>query len=414
MKKIRVVHLVAGDLRGGAARGAYWLHRGLLKHGIDSHIITNHHDNLGDPTVKSLSVSKLRRFVSKLMSSLDLVLLLIFPKRERRIFSTGFFGLNYKREQVFREAEVVHLHWVNGLVATRSLKNIDKPVVMSIRDMWPMTGGCHYALDCKKYETGCGGCPQLNSGFGWDFSKLIAQSKQKYFSDIKPVGISEWIAEQANKSFVFRGNKAGYINNNVDCSLFYPMKKDIARKILGVCTEKKVILAGSTNVKDFYKGFHLFLESLRYLDKHSIFLCVFGKPDISLLEGTGFEFKAFGYLNDDISMRLAYNAADVFVAPSVQEAFGKTLVESLACGTPVVSFDATGPKGIIEHKVDGYKAAPFDPEDMAVGVDWVLNKSDYESLSHAAAKSASTKFDSVVIARQYIDLYSDLVSEDLE
>jgi glycosyltransferase involved in cell wall biosynthesis len=76
------------------------------------------------------------------------------------------------------------------------------------------------------------------------------------------------------------------------------------------------------------------------------------------LESTGFEFKALGFLHNDVALRLAYSSADVFVAPSIQEAFGKTLVESLACKTPVVCFDATGPASIVEHKVSGYKARP--------------------------------------------------------
>lgn len=412
MKNIKVVHLVAGDLSGGAARGAYWLHKGLLKHGVHSCIITNHPETLGDPTVVSLSSSKLRKILSAIIRRLDSILLLIFPKREKRIFSTGFFGINYKRNKFFVEADIVHLHWINGLVTTRSLRSIDKPVVWSIRDMWPMTGGCHYALDCRKYETGCGGCPQLNSNVGWDITKPIARLKSRCFKNIKVVGISEWITDQANKSFVFKGNRAININNNVDCSLFYPVNKNIARGEIGVYTNKKVILVGSTNIKDFYKGFDLFLDSLKFLKKDDFFICVFGKTDVSSLEATGFEFKALGYLSDDALMRLAYNSADVFVAPSVQEAFGKTLVESLACETPVVCFDATGPGGIIEHKVDGYKAVPFDPKDLAMGVDWVLNKSDYKSLSCASGKSASIKFDSEVIAKKYIDLYYDLMPED--
>ena len=413
MKKIKVVHLVAGSLNGGAARGAYWLHKGLLGHGVESHIITNHHDDLNDPTVTSLSTSKFRRIISLIVGQLDSLLLLIFPKRKNRIFSTGFFGLNYKVNLHFKEADIVHLHWVNGLVSTRSVKGINKPVVWSIRDMWPITGGCHYSLDCEKYKSGCGVCPQLNGSLGIDFTKSTAKAKKKSFRKVNAVGISEWITSEVNKSFIFGEGRAVTINNNVDCSLFFPIEKDVARQVLGIDTEKKIILTGSTNVEDFYKGFSLFLDSLKYLNKDDYFLCVFGKADISSLESTGLEFKALGYLNDDISMRLAYNVADVFVAPSVQEAFGKTLIESLACKTPVVCFDATGPAGIIEDRVDGYKAIPFQPEDLARGIDWILHKSDYKSLSEAARRSALNKFDSAVIAEKYIDLYSDLVSKDV-
>ena len=225
LKKIKVVHLVAGSLNGGAARGAYWLHKGLLGHGVESHVITNHHDDLNDPTVTSLSRSKFKRVISLIVGQLDPFLLLIFPKRKKRIFSTGFFGLYYKSNRHFKEADIVHLHWVNGLVSTRSVKGINKPVVWSIRDMWPITGGCHYSLDCEKYKSGCGGCPQLNSSSGIDFTRLAAKSKKKSFGKVTPVGISEWVTSEVNKSCIFGDERAVTINNNVDCSLFFPIEK---------------------------------------------------------------------------------------------------------------------------------------------------------------------------------------------
>lgn len=414
MKKIKVVHLVSGGLSGGAARGAYWLHKGLLERGVNSHVVTNHHNDLGDPTVTSLSSSKITRLVCLFVSKLDSLFLTLFPKRTKAIFSTGFFGINYKSNRFVKDADIIHLHWINGLVSTRSLKDIDKPLVWSIRDMWPITGGCHYSLDCNKYKSGCGDCPQLNSGFIGDFTSFAVKSKRKAYKSVVPVGISQWMSEEINKSCVFGGGRAVTIDNNIDCSIFFPINKLLAREALGVDTEKKIILAGSTSVNDYYKGFSLFLESLEYLDKNKYLICVFGGSASSVLDATGFEYKVLGYLNDDISMRLAYNAADLFVAPSVQEAFGKTLVESMACRTPVVCFDATGPSCIVENKIDGYKAKPYESEDLARGIDWVAFESDYKSLCDSARESALNRFDSLVIADKYISLYSDLVSKDLK
>jgi glycosyltransferase involved in cell wall biosynthesis len=414
MKKIRVVHIIAGELNGGAARGSYWLHKGLIAQGIDSKIITNAKDDLSDPNIKSLSKSKPRRLLSLLIGQLDSVVLLMFPKRKQRIFSTGFFGLDFKSNEFFKEADIVHLHWVNGIVKTNSLKRVNKPIVWSIRDMWPITGGCHYSLDCKKYISGCGSCPQLNGYFGLDFTKFTVKAKRKAFENVKPIGISEWVTEETNRSSIFGHDRAVTIYNNVDFSTFFPIDKEVARDVLGIKTHKKIILIGSTNIKDFYKGFSLFFESLEMLRKDEYYLCAFGKPDINALESSGFEFMVLGFLNDDVALRLAYSSADVFVAPSIQEAFGKTLVESLACKTLVVCFDSTGPASIVEHKVNGYKAKPFEPEDLANGINWVVNLDKYKDLSHSARDLALKKFDSAVIADQYIQLYKDLLSKDLK
>jgi glycosyltransferase involved in cell wall biosynthesis len=414
LKAIKVVHLVAGDLNGGAARGAYWLHKGLLKHGVESQIITNHHDDFSDPTVTSLSGSTLKRFFALFVSKLDSLVLLLFPKRKSVIFSTGFFGINYKSDKFYKNADIVHLHWINGLVSYKSIRSIKKPVIWSVRDMWPMTGGCHLSLDCEKYKSGCGNCPQLNGIFGTDFTRHAVKAKRKAFRRVQPVGISDWVTSQLNLSTIFGDNRAITIDNNVDFSVFFPINKEFSKKSLGLETKKKIILSGSTNSRDIYKGFSFFLESLKNLDKDDYFICVFGKPDIAAMEATGFEYKALGFLHDDVSMRLAYNAADVFVAPSIQEPFGKTLVEALACKVPVVCFDATGPAGIVEHKVNGYKAKAFEPEDMALGTDWVVKQSDYATLSNGARDSAMKKFDSVVIAEKYLKIYSDLLCKDLK
>jgi glycosyltransferase involved in cell wall biosynthesis len=345
-------------------------------------------------------------------SELDALLLLLFPNRERRIFSTGLFGVNYKKNKFYKEANIVHLHWVNGLVRSSSIERIRQPVVWSLRDMWPVTGGCHYSLDCEKYKTGCGNCPQLNGYLGVDPTARLVASKTKKFKNVNPVGISEWVTKEANSSVIFGPDRARTINNNVNCSRFFPVEAFSAREVLGISTNKKVLLIGSTNIRDFYKGASKFYDSLKALDKDKYYLCVFGKPDMKALKSTGFEFNAFGFLHDDISLRLAYSAADVFVAPSIQEAFGKTLVESMACKTPVVCFDATGPASIVDHKVDGYKAKPFDPDDLAAGIEWVVDNPNYEEVAECARNSALKKFDSTVIADQYIELYKGLLLKD--
>jgi glycosyltransferase involved in cell wall biosynthesis len=413
LSKIKVVHLVAGGVNGGAGRGAYWLHKSLIRNGIDSVIITNGKNENNDPTIISTSVSKKGKLWSLIVSQLDSIFLLFFPKRITRIFSTGFFGLSYNKNKHFKDADIIHLHWINGLVSASSIKKIKKPIVWSIRDMWPMTGGCHYSLDCEGYKTGCGDCPQLNAPSGFDFTRLIVKKKKKYFSKVKPVGISDWVTDELLKSSVFSDSRPVTINNNVDCSVFYPTNKITAREILGIETNKKIILVGSTNVKDFYKGFPVFLDSLKFIDSKKYTLCVFGKSDKESLERSGFEYIALGYLHEDISLRLAYSAADVFVAPSIQEAFGKTIVESMACKTPVVCFDATGPASIVEHKKNGYKARPFSPEDFASGIEWIVDNSEYEVLCASARDLALTKFDSVVVAEQYVKLYKELLSKDM-
>ena len=408
---MKILHIVAGDLNGGAARGAYWLHSGLKELNIDSKIFTNSKITLGDNSVVTINNSKKRKAINIIRGQLDNLFPLFYRKRKIIIFSSGFFGVDFTKTNEYKEADIVHLHWINGsFVNIKHLGKIEKSIVWTMRDMWPMTGGCHYAMECDKYKTGCGNCEQLNSHSSYDLSKFILNRKKKYLpKDMKIVGISHWLSDEAKKSELFKDYDVRTISNNIDSKEFFPVDKDIARKILGIKSSKKIILVGSTNLKDFYKGFDKYLEAIKQLDKEKYFLCFFGNVDKNVVSDLGFEYKSFGYLNDNISLRLVYSCANVFVAPSLMDAFGKTIAESMGCGTPVVCFDATGPKDIVTHKVDGYKAESFKSDDLSSGIEWILNNKNYKELCQKVRNKVVREFDSVVAAKKYIELYEEIL-----
>jgi len=415
---MKVLHIIAGNLSGGAARGAYWLHRGLVDSGVDSKIWTNSKTTFGDEKVISVNKTKKDKLSNFIRVQLDANMQIFYKNRKKVIFSTGFFGVDFTKSKEYQECDIVHLHWINGgFVNIKNLSKIDKPLVWTIRDMWPMTGGCHVAsaLNCKNFVNGCGNCKQLNSNFKYDLSRFIYYRKKKYLPKyIKIVGISNWLSEEAKKSELFKNFDVRTIHNNVNADDFYPIDKKIAKEILGIETNKKIILTGAQNLKDFYKGFDKFLEAIKLLDKDKYLLAFFGNLDNKIIDNLGFEYKNFGFLYDIVSLRLLYNASDVFVAPSLMDAFGKTLAESMSCGTPVVCFDATGPKDIVEHKITGYKAKPFDSKDLANGIKWVLNldENGYNKLCENARKKVLNEFDSKVVAKRYIELYREMIIND--
>ncbi len=409
---IRVFHLASGGLSGGAARGAYWLHRGLLDICVDSFLLNNGRDACTDATTESLASNNFQKIKLALLPRLGGLPKQIYKKRLNRIFNTGLEGVDFTRHPAYAAADIVHLHWINGLVAMRTLRKVTKPIVWTMRDMWPFTGGCHYSIDCDRYRVGCGACPQLRSNNKLDLSSLIVSNKRHSLPrSMRIVGVSNWLANCARESAVFRGFDVRVIPNNIDTSQFSPVDQKTAREILGLPENKKLVLVGAQNVTDFYKGFDLLGESLAELSIRDVEIVVFGRASPEISKHWRFPTRLLGFLSDSISLRLAYSSADVFVAPSRMDAFAKTLAESMACGTPVVCFDATGPADIVEHMKTGYKAKPFEADSLARGIEWVL------SLDHAAAtklREASRSrvvscFDSKVIAAQYLDLYRELV-----
>lgn len=411
-KNMKVLHVVGGGLAGGAARGTYWLHLGLRNLGVDSRMIIQK-ANGSEPFVESVAKNLRGIALRSLKIFFDLLPVILYRKRERDniIFSTGMSGFDIRKSREYKLADIIHLHWINnGMINIKLLKKIDKPIVWTMRDMWPFTGGCHYALDCTRYETGCGRCPQLRSDKYFDLSWYVLNRKKRYFpKKMTIVSISRWLAKCAKSSEVFKDFDIRVFHNNINTKDFFPIEYQVARDALGLPKKKKILLVGAADQHWKHKGFDKFQEMVHYL-KEDYFFVFFGHVDHAILDRINIEYKALGYLNDNISMRLAYSAADVFAVTSIQEAFGKTLAEAMACGTPVVAFDATGPRDIVDHEKDGYLARPFEAEDLAHGIEWVMeDKFRYKELSQRASEKAKREFASENIAKKYLQLYKDVM-----
>lgn len=409
---MKVLHLVGGELSGGAARGALALHRALVKLGANSEVLTDSLPLGVDERVHSVTAGKMSRVWRSLRRLVDSAPQRAYRKRVDRIFSTGFVGYDFLSHPAYKSADLIHLHWINGaFVSLAHVARIDKPVVWTLRDMWPMTGGCHYAMGCERYRSGCGSCPQLASNSRIDLSSLVAKRKRRLApARVAYVGISQWLTDEARSSFVLQGRDLRTIPNGIDTSIFRPIDKAVSRSILGISTAKKIVLVGAQSPTHFYKGFGSFLEAIRHLDPARYHLCFFGHTDTRMTESTGFDSTSFGFVHDDVALRLIYSSADVFVAPSHMEAFGKTLAESMACNTPVVCFDIGGPREIVDHRQNGYRAFPRDSADLAAGIEWVCDQPASHDLGSRAREKIVNTFDASLIASEYLRLYRQLLA----
>ena len=266
---MRVSHIIAGDLSGGAARGAYWLHLGLKELGVKSVVFTNSKSTNSDPDVYLSEGSRISKVLAVLRRQVDRLATAFYPRKIKRIFSTGLVGVDFTRHEKYKDADIVHLHWINaGFVNVRDLAKVNKPMIWTLRDMWPMTGGCHYSMECESYRKGCGNCPQLGSRFKNDLSRLIWKRKKRAIPiSMKLVGISPWLTERATESSLFRGFDIRTIPNNIDTGEFCPVDKYLARQLLGIDTKKKIILTGKKN-----RSYLLYRYALSLLSFGNLFL----------------------------------------------------------------------------------------------------------------------------------------------
>jgi glycosyltransferase involved in cell wall biosynthesis len=222
------------------------------------------------------------------------------------------------------------------------------------------------------------------------------------------------MAECAKRSSLFKNRRIEVIPNSVDES-FKPRPKAIVRDFLGVPQNKEIILFSALKAtSDRRKGFQYLASCLQKLSKdrfkEQAELLVVGASEPKHSFDLGIKANYLGTLNDNLTLAMAYAAADVAIVPSLQEAFGKTAIEALACGTPVVCFDTTGLKDIVEHQKTGYRAEFCNSEDLAQGIIWVLqNSSRWQILSQQARTKVEREFTQEVQAQAYLKLYQELL-----
>ena len=283
--------------------------------------------------------------------------------------------------------------------------------------MWPFTGGCHYSGDCSRYSERCGRCPLLGSRRERDISRWVWNRKTSAWAqlDLTLVCPSRWLAEKVKASSLFSGAPVQVIPNGLDTNRFRPFPKPVARNLLNLPIEGHVMLFGcADSIDDPRKGFQHFLDAAHRMSVNApdeaIHLAVFGASALPESIRCPHPIHFLGYLGDDIALSLAYAAADVFVAPALQDNLPNTIMEAMACGTPCVAFGIGGILDMIDHQIDGYLAHPDDSQSLGRGVQWVLNGGlgRATELSTNARKKAATVFDQRVQARKYLRLCQDL------
>ena len=417
---MRVVHITSVD-NGGAGRACIRLHKALLEAGVDSIIITQN-KTTDTPKVQQLAQTKLQKLVAKIRPFLSQLPLMAYPKRVKDIFSPNipiFTPSNHLLISTINalKPDIVHLHWVeNGFFSTKDLQSIQAPMLWSLHDANPYTGGGPAgAAACVGVGTRCKSCPLLQSALPFDLSFWTFKRKAKTYAKLKNLtinGLSRWIAQSAKDSALLGSKPIINLPNPIDTRIYRPIQKSLAREMLRIHTPKKMISFGAIGATSTpRKGFNELKVALQSLPQHLKSQCellVFGSSEGEVLHDMPTHF--LGALHDDIALALLYSASDVFIMPSYVESFGQTALEALSCGTPVVAFDTSGLKDIITHKHNGYLAKCYDTNDLAKGMEWILSGESamYENLSNNARSSAIKAFESSKVANAYITTYQKL------
>jgi glycosyltransferase involved in cell wall biosynthesis len=399
----------------GAARAAYRLHQGLLGLGIDSKMLVQD-KRIDDSTVISFP-NQVK--MGKYRPSLDSLPLKLYPNRQRKpaVFPLQWLPNTLTSQITTLNPDIINLHWIcDGFVPIEALARFNKPIVWTFHDMWAFTGGCCYSGECARYTKSCGTCPQLGSNLAFDLSRWVWWRKAKAWQQLKLTIVtpSKWLAECAKSSSLFQNTPIEVIPNGLDIGIYKPIERQTARSLLKLPQNKQLVLFGTLNLTSYKrKGFHLLQPALKLLSHFEGLreweLVILGASEPKEKLDLGLKIHYLGTLRDDASIALVYAAADVFVAPSIQDNLPNAVMEALACGTPCVAFKIGGMPDLIEHKQNGYLAHPFAIEDLAKGIAWVLeDKQRWQVLSTRAREKVEQEFTLEKQANRYLSLFKEV------
>lgn len=419
---IRVLSVCTSAVSGGAARAAFRIHQGVNALDCDSTMFVK--DN-GSVKNKVLS---LQDFIphDAIYKAYDWTLNKCknkwqhyqwgkYPQRDK-IFMSDLRSTSLHGALQKIDFDVLHLHWINQrFFPLLELQKQDKPIVWTLHDSWPFCGICHYFFECENYKRQCGSCPFLHSDDKDDLSHRIWGKKKKLYEglDLHIVSPSRWLADCARQSSLFGGFPVSVIPNCLDVDAFRPLEEhEISPRWKSLTkSDKPLLLFGAVNATtDVVKGYKHLLNALEILEKqghaNDFELIVFGadKP----LEGmpTSIPIHYVGYVSDTNELVSLYNLASVMVVPSLTEVFGQTASEAMACGTPVVAFRCTGIQDVVCED-GGYLVEPYSAEDLAHGIEWVLEHNRNGEMCAQVRKSAVDRFNIPVVAKQYVELYKE-------
>ena len=426
---MNILHIAYSDIGGGAARAAYRIHKSLLakkesfglqsKMRVINKLTQDNTVNGNRPTYEST-------FWRFIRPSLLIRYYKGFTLGKRTAFSVAWPKTGLGKEINDTKTDIVHLHWLgNDTLSIEEIGKIEHPMVWRLPDMWAFCGAEHYVTPPpyvdERFAEGYTSYNRPPMEKGKDLNLIVWERKMK--SWIKPIHIvcpTNWLADCVKRSALMKDWPVTVIPTAMDLNKWKPYDKNIARTVLNLPQDIPLVLFGAMGgTLDPRKGADLLLEAIFNLKQKpshqkisEIQLLVFGQDEPEEVLNLGFPIRYFGHLYDDLSLALLYSAADVMIVPSRQDNLPGTALESLACGTPVVAFDIGGLPDIVNHRENGWLSKPFDTQDLAEGILWIIEDDDrYKKLSNNAREHVIKNYDPEKIAQQYKQVYDDVLKK---
>jgi len=421
---MKVTLINTSDAGGGAPAASLRLLKALELKQVDVKMLVNE-KKTSEPRVNSIgsgSISRLKAKFNFLYERLPFIWFKAKDKSVRFSFSMANTGTDISRQPDILNADILHVHWTNsGFLSINNLKELletGKPVVWTLHDMWAFTGGCHYAGECDHFKNECGNCWMLRDAGEKDISFAGWMRKNdmlKAAKNIVFVTCSHWLAEVARTSSLLKNFRIETIPNPIDTQVFSAKDKTAARLKWHISCNSKIILFGAANILDRRKGITYLVDALNdlknnYPDTEDIEMVIFGKNKSFDVNQLPFKVHELNVITSQTDLAELYSLADVFVAPAIEDNLPNTIMEALACGTPVVAFNTGGIPDMVEHKKNGYLAVFKSASDFAAGIHYVLNSDNKVELAANGREKVLDNFTNELVAAQYMAVYQSILN----
>lgn len=409
---MKVVHLSYKDAQEGAAIAVDRICRSLVNADVDSSILVQKKvsDNAYSRAISQCDQDKL---LSLLRVGMDLVINRTLIRDRMTYFTLPFVGTDLVEHEDLVAADIIHIHWINrGFLNLNSIEKIlglGKKVVITLHDSWAFTGGCHMPGSCSRYKTDCRQCP-LQVRFGLPHYFLKRKCEVFSHPNLIVTAPSNWMAKKAKLSKVFGGKTVTTIPNCVDISIYKPLERSHCRRLFNLPVDRPIVLFNIT--RDPRKGIEFTRDVIAELSKRdsSLLFAGFGTSNTENTHFADLPVVALGRFSDNHTMSALYNACDVMIAPALEEPFGQTYIEAMACGIPCVAFNNSGPKDIIDHEINGFLASDTDKDLLVKGVYHCLSNREQCGVNAVDKVRESFSFESV--SRMFIDFYTQLLARE--
>jgi glycosyltransferase involved in cell wall biosynthesis len=418
---MNIVHLSTIDVKGGAARSAYRLHQGLQRIGCSSTMFAME-KTCADQSIVRFEppqgiVERVGNRIRREAIDRDFAQYRASRPSGYEMFSDDRGPFPSVMVAQIPHYDVVNLHWVAGMVDYTSFfpqVTQTTPVVWTLHDMNAFTGGCHYDHRCGRFSGSCGACPQLGSNQEQDLSRAVWERKKRAIGAAKKgrlriVTPSRWLAEEARKSSLLSEIRVDVIPYGLDLDVFTPRDKAYSRDLLGIPQDTRVVFFLADVVDNRRKGFSFLLEALPHCAKRVEKLLLVSLGQQPPQSDGRMPWLHLGSIHDDRLLSAVYSAADLFILPSLQDNLANTVLESMACGVPVVSFDAGGTPDMVRPGITGQLVPAYDVPVLASTIVELLNAPDaLKTMSAHCRRVALQEYPLSLQAQRYAELYRAL------